>query len=89
MSPRKSPEGRVAKWSYTMYKRQGKKLTFGPFQCPLCARNLLVVKVDKKKKEVGAICGCGLEASLDYSPTLEPIDYYNRLMDQLRKGMLK
>jgi transcription elongation factor Elf1 len=84
MSPRKSPEGKVAKWAYTMYKRQAKQLIFGPFLCPSCAKNLLNIRVDKKNKKVTAFCKCGLGTLLEYFSSFEPIDYYNKLLDRKR-----
>lgn len=83
MCPRKSAEGKVAKWAYTMYKDKGKKLTFGPYECPMCARNNLSISVDTKNKIVTAACGCGFETKLTYVPSYEPIDYYNKVIDQI------
>jgi len=78
--PRKSPEGKVAKWAYTMYKQKRKKVAHGPYNCPVCAKNTLNILIDKKNKRVIASCICGIKRSLDYSPIFETIDYYNKLV---------
>jgi len=44
--------------------------------------NKLRIQVNKEKKEVIAICSCGVECPLKYIPAFEAIDYYNKLMDQ-------
>ena len=45
----------------------------------------LKIQVDKQKKEVLAVCSCGLEYSLNYVQSFESIDYYNKLIDGLNK----
>lgn len=85
MCPRKSPEGKVARWAYTIYKRQARKIAHGPFECPSCAKSLLIINVDEKRKIVNGSCGCGFKISLDYFPSFQPIDYYSKLIDRIRK----
>jgi transcription elongation factor Elf1 len=85
MSPRKSHEGKVPKWAYSMHKQQAKKLVQGPFECPSCARKSLVIIIEKNNNRVVGVCGCGFKASVTYVPSFQPLDYYNKLLDQTRK----
>ena len=44
------------------------------------------------KKEVYAVCKCGLEWQLTYAPVFQPIDYYNKFRDAWKKqsyGIIK
>jgi transcription elongation factor Elf1 len=41
--------------------------------------------VDKEKKEVLAVCSCGLEYSLNYVQSFESVDYFNKLIDGFNK----
>ena len=45
----------------------------------------LRIQVNKERKEVTAICSCGLENPLRYIPAFEAIDYYNKIVDQFNK----
>ena len=36
---------------------------------------------DARKKEVCAICTCGLEEQLTYAPVFQAVDYYSKFMD--------
>jgi len=47
--------------------------------------NKMRIQVDKERKEVVAICSCGVECPLKYIPAFEAIDYYNKFMDQINK----
>lgn len=62
-----------------------KKLLYGSYYCPKCKQEKLR-QIDKQKKEVVAICGCGLECKLNYVPAFEAVDYYSKFIDQHRKG---
>jgi transcription elongation factor Elf1 len=62
-----------------------KKLLCGSYYCPKCGLEKLRVGVDKKNKEAVAICACGFEQNLNYVPAFETVDYYNKLIDQLKK----
>ena len=84
MCPRKSRH-RVPEWAVKLFKNDRKKLLFGPYDCPKCGTSTLRIEVDKKRKEVVAVCNCGLGYPLDYVPSLESIDYYNKLVDQFYK----
>lgn len=84
MSPRKE------RYQTPEYIAQGirdrrKKLLYGSYSCPKCGLEKLRIEVDKKNKEVRAICSCGIEHRLDYVPVFESVDYYNKFMDQFNK----
>ena len=42
------------------------------------------IGIDKKSKEVVAVCICGMEQNLNYVPAFETVDYYNKFIDQSR-----
>jgi transcription elongation factor Elf1 len=63
-----------------------KKLLYGSYSCPKCKQEKLQIQIDKEKKAVTAICGCGLNYKLNYVPAFEAVDYYNKFVDHLRKG---
>ena len=84
MSPRKSPQGKVEKWAYNMYKQKIRTLSTGPYTCPLCAKTTLAIVIDKKKKEVNAKCACGFNDDVNFFEAFQPIDYYNKIIDKLR-----
>jgi transcription elongation factor Elf1 len=46
---------------------------------------LLQILADAKKKEVFAICTCGLEQQLTFAPVFQPVDYYSKFMDLYKK----
>lgn len=81
MAPRKS-HYRIPEWQVQSYRNKTKKILFGPYTCPKCNQNKLRINVNKKKKEVAAICNCGLEYAFKYVSAYEPVDYYNKLIDQ-------
>ncbi|NVM55743.1 MAG: hypothetical protein HWN66_18735 [Candidatus Helarchaeota archaeon] len=81
MSPRKS-RYKVPEWRAQMYRDEGQKMLLGPYVCPKCHRDNLRIKIDQQKKEVTAACNCGFEHSLDYVSCYDPVDYYNKLIDQ-------
>ena len=58
----------------------------GLYYCPKCGKNKLQITVDKKIKEVIAVClECGAKQDLSFAPVFEPVDYYNKFVDQLKK----
>ena len=85
MSPRKS-RYRTPEWVAESIRSKRKKLLHGPYNCPKCGTNKLRIQVDKESKEVIAICACGLEHPLNYVPSFESVDYYNKLTDKLYKN---
>ena len=81
MSPRKS-RYRIPEWEVQSLRAKRKKILFGPYTCPKCKQDRLRIKVDKQTKEVIAICDCDLEHLFKYVPSYDPVDYYNKLIDQ-------
>jgi len=45
--------------------------------------NKLRIQVNKERKEVIAVCSCGVEHPLKYIPAFEARDYYNKFMNQI------
>ena len=62
-----------------------KKLLQGSYYCPKCGNEKLRIGIDRKNKEVIAMCSCGLEEQVGYVPAFETIDYYNKFIDQKKK----
>ena len=65
--------------------KDAKQLVNGPYYCPNCRKELLQILADARKKEVCAICTCGLEEQLTYAPVFQAVDYYSRFMDLYKK----
>jgi len=84
MSPRKA-HYRIPEHIAQSIRDRRKLLLHGPYDCPQCKMNKLRIQVSKERKEVIGICSCGLEHLLEYFPAFEPIDYYNKLIDQFNK----
>ena len=84
MSPRKSRQ-KIPGYIVQSNRKKRKKLLHGPYNCPKCWMDKLGIRVDKEKKEVLAVCSCGLEYSLDYVQSFESVDYFNKLIDGLNK----
>jgi len=84
MSPRKS-RYRVPEWVAQSIRDERKRLLHGTYDCPKCSMPKLRILVNKEKREVIAICDCGLEYPLKYVGAYERVDYYNNLVDQLYK----
>jgi len=84
MSPRKSRH-RIPEYVAQSIRNKRKILLHGPYNCPKCWMDKLRIRVDKEKKEVLAVCGCGLEYSLDYVQSFESVDYFNKLTDGFNK----
>jgi transcription elongation factor Elf1 len=85
MSPQSGYGGKVEKWRITRIKMQRGKIIFGPYRCPSCYLETLMVKVDKREKKVSAACSCGFSQNLEFIPHFDPIDYYGRLVDNFHK----
>ena len=81
MSPRKT-RYRIPEWQVHQLRARRKKMLFGPFICPKCGKDKLGIRVDERKKEVTATCSCGLEHSFKCVPSYDPVDYYNKIVDQ-------
>lgn len=84
MSPRKE------RYQTPTYIAQGirdkrKKLLHGPYSCPKCGLDKLRIGINSKKKEVIAVCSCGMEQKLDYVSAFEAVDYYNKCLDKYKK----
>ena len=67
-----------------MYQQKTRTLSTGPYTCPLCAETTLAIVIDKMKKEVNAKCACGFNENVNYLESFQPIDYYNKIIDNLR-----
>lgn len=81
MSPRKT-HYRIPDWKIREFKIRSKKIIFGPYFCPKCKKENLKVRVNKNKKEANALCDCGLEHLFKFIPSYDPVDYYNKFVDQ-------
>lgn len=58
----------------------------GPYYCPKCGKDKLQIIIDSKKKEVLAVCmGCEVEQNMVFAPVFQPVDYYNKFIDLLKK----
>jgi transcription elongation factor Elf1 len=84
--PRNEPY-RVPRNQVRAFKREGKKMVNGPFDCPRCGLKQLVVIIDKNAKEAAVSCpSCGLKQLLKYAPAFQGVDYYNKFFDGYRQG---
>ena len=81
MSTRKRTDGRVPGWVYRSYKSRVKKLIYGPYDCPKCGKNGLVIDVNKSQTKVFVKCSCGLSKVLPYYPAFQSVDCYNKIID--------
>lgn len=86
MCPRRGYNGHVERWRYTFYKRQRRSVASGPYQCPSCGAETLIIKAGRKEKTVLARCGCGFKQDLKFVPSFEIIDYYNKAIDMFYKA---
>ncbi len=85
MSPQKRRR-KTAEWEYLSLKKEGRKVLKGPYSYPNCTANNLRIQNDRQEQEVCGVCiSCGINVPLDFSPHLEPVDYYNMLMDKARE----
>ena len=74
----------MEKWAYDMYQQKTRTLSTGPYTCPLCSETTLAIVIDKTKIEVNAKCACGFNENVNYLEAFQPIDYYNKIIDNLR-----
>ena len=65
--------------------KDAKQMVNGPYYCPNCKKEILQILANKNKKEVYAICRCGLEQQLTYAPVFQAVDYYSKFMDMHKK----
>lgn len=84
MSPRKERYN-VPEYIAQAIRNKRRKLLCGIYYCPKCGKDKLRIEVDRERKEVVAICSCGVEHQLNYVPAFESVDYYNRFIDQFKK----
>jgi len=84
VTPRKT-RYQVPTWVADSIRDKRKKLLYGTYNCPKCRMPKLRILVNKEKREVVAVCDCGLEHPLKYVGAFERVDYYNNLMDQFYK----
>jgi len=82
MYPRKA-RYQVPGWVTQSIRDKRKKLLHGPYNCSKCKMNKLRIQVNKERKEVIAVCSCGVEHPLKYIPAFEARDYYNKFMNQI------
>ena len=47
--------------------------------------NFFIMSIDKKKKIVHGKCGCGCIEYVKFYDSYQPIDYYNKIIDKLKK----
>lgn len=81
MAPRKE-RYQTPKYVVQAIREKRKQMLHGSYYCPKCGTNRLRIELDKEKKEVIAVCICGIEYQLKYVSAFEPVDYYNKLLDQ-------
>jgi transcription elongation factor Elf1 len=72
---------RIERRRYKYLKATSKRMVMGPFDCPSCGSELYFQRDGDKIK---TRCSCGLTGEWPYEATLQPVDYYNKLTDQLR-----
>jgi len=82
VTPRKSHDGRVPRWLYRSRGKIRKAIVEGPYDCPVCGKHNLKIRIDKSNKIVEATCICGLSRDLKFRSMLEPVDYYAEIVDQ-------
>jgi len=63
-----------------------RKIVFGPYDCPKCGKNSLVIKTDEKELKVYVHCGCGFKKTLQLISAFQPVDYYSKIIDDFYKG---
>ena len=81
MSPRKDHH-RIPPWRVQRFRKRRDKMLFGPYSCPRCKTDKLRISIDAEHKKVAVTCECGLEQPVKYVSIYEPVDYYNRFLDQ-------
>jgi transcription elongation factor Elf1 len=61
--------------------KDAKQMVNGPYYCPKCRKEFLQILGNADKKEIFAICKCGVSQQLTYAPVFQPVDYYNKFRD--------
>jgi transcription elongation factor Elf1 len=84
MSPRKERYA-VPRNQVRTFRRETKKMVNGPYYCPKCGKNKLQITVEKDKEVIAACLECGIKQNLTFAPVFEPVDYYNKFCDKLKK----
>jgi len=84
MSPRKE-RYKTPEYIAQAIRAKRRKLLHGSYYCPKCGKDQLMIQIDKKEKNVVAVCSCGIEHSLNYVHAYEAVDYYNKFIDQFKK----
>jgi transcription elongation factor Elf1 len=80
----KTPKNRIK-----ILVKDATKMVNGPYWCPSCRKERLQILADTSKKEVYAVCTCGLQEQLTYAPVFQPVDYYSKFMDMHRKKNIR
>ena len=84
MCPRKE-RYQTPEWVVKSKRNQRKGILYGPYNCPKCMQKKLQINLDKKNEKVTASCNCGFQDTLKYIPSYEPVDYFNKIMDEIQK----
>ncbi|MBW2995171.1 hypothetical protein KY312_02375 [Candidatus Woesearchaeota archaeon] len=58
-----------------------KHLLNGPFSCPSCGKDKLMIQVDRKNKKSRVFCVCGIDKEVRFAPIFEAVDYYSKFVD--------
>lgn len=89
MCPRAGYDGKVPRWQYKSNNRRIRRVLFGPYECPSCGSQSLVINVDRKSELVLAKCTCGFSRDLPFHSQFQPVDYYGELIDQHYKKSIQ
>jgi len=74
---------RIERRHYKYLKGVSKRMVFGPFECPTCGSELFFSH-DKDRNKMITKCQCGVQGEWDFSPVLQPVDYYSKLVEKTR-----
>lgn len=85
MSPRKTHAGHVPRWLYKSRGTRTKAVVQGPYDCPVCGKRGLTIKIRRANKTVEAKCPCGFSRDLEFRQIFQPVDYYGKIIDQCYK----
>jgi transcription elongation factor Elf1 len=83
---------KVSGSSIKVLTKDAKQMVNGPYYCPKCRKEFLQILGTVDKKEIYAVCKCGVNQQLTYAPVFQPIDYYNKFRDIWKKqtyGIIK
>jgi len=72
---------RIERRHYKFLKATSKRMVMGPFGCPNCGEELYFQRDGAK---VRTKCPCGVSGEWNYGEILQPVDYFNKLSDELR-----